>query len=465
MARVLWRLLKDSPIRRFQLILGPRRVGKTTVMYQTVQRLLEAGVEPRRLWWLRLDHPLLINTHLGMLLELIVDVTRCTEDRPAFLFLDELTYAKDWALWLKTAYDEKWPIQVVGTSSAVAAMKKEAAESGVGRWEEQYLGPYSFSEFLELEKIDVPTFRTFDSFSATIEAAFEGPQNLPSFDLERRRFMLTGGFPELLSLKSSGDEASDILRSQTILKSDAIERAIYKDIPQTAPIQDPVKLERLLYILAGQISGVFSPNTIAGELEMSARTVETYVNYLERAFLVFSVPNFSPKEETVQRRGKKMYFVDGAVRNAALLRGIAPLNDASEMGILTENLAAAHLISLARHAGVRLYHWRRSSYEVDLLYEEPGTPIAFEIGTSEKHTMRGLKQLVDSHPRYRGNCYFVYPGANLKKPTFTDPGSLPLDLFLLLVGQQSFHLLERRLRSEQIVNDPDYVQRSLFEEL
>src|ERR1051326_8085400 len=60
MARYLpGRLLKDEP-RRFQLILGPRRVGKTTLMYQAVKHLLDEGVRPTALWWLRMDHPLLM---------------------------------------------------------------------------------------------------------------------------------------------------------------------------------------------------------------------------------------------------------------------------------------------------------------------------------------------------------------------------------------------------------------------
>src|SRR6186997_1758438 len=52
-------LITDQP-RRYQLVLGPRRVGKSTAMYQTVRRLLRAGVPAKRLWWLRLDHPLLM---------------------------------------------------------------------------------------------------------------------------------------------------------------------------------------------------------------------------------------------------------------------------------------------------------------------------------------------------------------------------------------------------------------------
>jgi predicted AAA+ superfamily ATPase len=315
-----------------------------------------------------------------------------------------------------------------------------------------------------LANIATPAYKIEASLGETIERAIENGPPAPPLELERRKFVLTGGFPELLTRKSSGDEASDLLRSQSILKTDAIEKAIYKDIPQTVPIQDPVKLERLLYVIAGQIAGVFSPNNVAPDLEMSPRTVETYLSYLERAFLIFSLPNFSPSEETVQRRGKKVYFLDGAVRNAALLRGVAPLHDPAEMGLLIENLAAGHLLTLARHTGIRVYHWRRqNAAEVDLLYDHPETPLAFEVGSSATHTMRGCKALAEKHGKYRGNCYFVYPNAPVARPSFDSPGTLPLDMFLLLVGQQTMHAMERRVAPVAQSKTATQFQMSLFD--
>ena len=82
LAQRLWRrLLRDEP-RRHQLILGPRRVGKTTVLYQTVRRLLNAGgIEAQRLWWLRLDHPLLLQMDLGDLLRSVLSASAATTAR------------------------------------------------------------------------------------------------------------------------------------------------------------------------------------------------------------------------------------------------------------------------------------------------------------------------------------------------------------------------------------------------
>ncbi len=444
MAEILWQILLNPPLPRFQVILGPRRVGKTTVMYQTVKQLIAEGVPPKRLWWLRLDHPLLLELDLGNLVKWIINRSDATQKKPVFLFLDEITYAEKWDLWLKTFFDEKWPIRLVGTSSATAAIRQRGTESGVGRWEEQFLAPYLFTEFLSLVKSPCPV-SCKPSLSATLTKLIDVGYMPPGIVELRRRFAITGGFPELLLQEKQGDEASQLFRSQRILRTDAIEKAIYKDIPQAFQVLEPAKLERLLYSLAGQFTGIFSPATISNDLRLTEPTIDKYVRYFERAFLVFMLPTYAPSEETVQRRGRKLYFMDGAVRNAALLRGLAPLEDPREMGLLLENMAAAHLYSLAQQSGVRLYHWRQKGAEVDLVFDHPDEPLAFEVTNAEKHSEDGMRKLMERFPRFRGSCYLVSTNSAFERPTINDPGRIPFDMFLSAVGMQTQKALESRL--------------------
>jgi predicted AAA+ superfamily ATPase len=444
MAEVLWQLMLNPPLPRYQIILGPRRVGKTTVMYQTVRQMLAEGVEAKRLWWLRLDHPLLLDLQLGNLVQWIIHRANATAKSPAYLFLDEITYADKWDLWLKTFFDERWPIRLVGTSSATAAIRQRGTESGVGRWEEQFLAPYLFTEYLSLVE-DGSAFPCKKSLAATIEEMIDLEYLPPGITERRRRFTITGGFPELLLQKELGDEASQLFRSQRILRTDAIEKAIYKDIPQAFQVLEPAKLERLLYALAGQITGIFSPATIATDLSLTEPTIDKYVRYFERAFLVFMLPTYAPTEEAVQRRGRKLYFVDGAVRNAALLRGLAPLEDPAEMGLLIDNMAAAHLYSLCQQSGVRLYHWRHKGAEVDLVFDHPDEPLAFEITGSSKHHLKGLNEFQERFPKFRGACYLVSSNTVFERPTINSPGRIPFDMFLMAVGLQTQKALEKRI--------------------
>jgi predicted AAA+ superfamily ATPase len=401
------------------------------------------------LWFLRLDHPLLMEFPLDVLCRSAIESNAGTSERPTYLFLDEITYADKWDLWLKTFYDESWPVRIVGSSSSTAALRDRRLESGVGRWQQQYLAPYLFPEYLSLigRARPIPMGATLEQ---TITACVEAGTNVSGIAADRRRFLLTGGFPELL-IASGGegiDEASVLLQSQKTLRDDAVERAIYKDIPQAFGVDNPMLLERLLYTLAGQIGGVMSPTSICQNLGgLSAPTFDRYLSYLERAFLVFRLPNYSGSEASIQKRGRKLYFIDPAVRNAALQRGLAPLTDAAEMGLLIENMAASHLHALGEQSQVRLYYWRDKDDEIDLIYDHPESPLAFEIAGYGSHHRRGIASFIDRFPRFRGRCFLVSPDVIAKLPSQTRDGigSLPLDLFLLAVGNQAENSLSKRL--------------------
>ena len=478
LARVLWKRLVNNEPRRHQVILGPRRVGKTTVLYQTVRHLINNGVAPSRIWWLRLDHPLLMEGALGDLVRGVLHGSGANEQDPLFLMLDEIVYAEDWDLWLKTFHDESWPVRIAATSSSTTALRRQRHESGVGRWEEHHLMPCPLDEYLGLAGIpnvgavmlrdsDTQDSAAGETLDDTLAALPRGGS--PSALVETYRVMLmsVGGFPELLlrtlargPYSSDGGGTSDpfdfhdsavvenrILESQRVLRSDAVERAIYKDIPQAAGVDNPMMLERLLYVLAGQVTGVLSPTGIGQQLGIQQPTFDRYLSYLEQAYLVFTLTNYSGSESAVQRRGRKLYFVDSAVRNAALHRGLAPRNDPVEQGTLLENLVAATVNTLAAHAGVRLHHWRDGNSEVDLIYDDPQQPLAFEIASSPNHSLSGLEALVERNYRFHGHSYLVAPQAAVIHPAEDRRGigMLPLDTFLLAVGAQAHQAMLARL--------------------
>lgn len=424
---------------RYQLILGPRRVGKTTSMYQVVRALLEKGVSGHRLWWIRLDHPLLLDWPLGNLVKQIVEISDATDQAPAFLFLDELVYAKNWDLWLKTFYDQHYPVRVIATSSAAAALGT-GKESGVGRWEDRYLAPYSLTEYLRLAGVTVAPTGS-GSLASRFARAADGGIRANDFIQHRERLILTGGFPELLTLDRD-DLATTTLESQRILRSDAVERAIYKDIPQSYAIESPIQLERLLYTLAGRMSGILSPSNLCSDLGIAQPTFDRHLRYLEEAFLVFTLPNYSGSETKVQRRGRKLYFVDGAVRTAALQRGLVPLTEPVEMGFLVENMVASHLHAFSRLAGSRLFHWRDGPTEVDLVLDDPNGPLALEVSMSPSHDRRSILEFVKRHPRFSQGAYIVAPGAKGDPPGPHNSwvGSIDLDVALVVIGAMTDEL-------------------------
>lgn len=432
------RLVADDP-HRFHVLVGARRIGKTTVMTQVVAELLSRGVAPRRLMLLRLDHPLLLgdDAHLGVIRE----IRAAAAEGPLWLFLDEVTALPHWDRWLKSMFDERWNVRVVATSSATAALRAGRDESGVGRWEMHELGPWTLTEFASLERLaELPPGgpSAFDDLGAALDLA---PADAPALGAVALLLRDVGGFPER---SADPDLERRVHRTLRRLKDDAVDRVVYKDIPQSFPVSNPALLEKLLYVLAGQVAQLLSPQSLAQTLGVSQPTIDAYLSYLVHSHLIFTTTNWSPTEEARQRRGRKVYFRDPAVRNAALLRfgGFS----SEELGLLTENLVASHLYSLAALEGVRLAHWRDRQLEVDVVYDHPSRPLAVEVG-STSHERTGLRRLVERHPELRGRAWLVMRETPHRSAS-TSPdgiGTIALGPFLWAVARQIDRAVAARL--------------------
>ena len=323
---------------------------------------------------------------LSFIVKEAVKLAKATKERPLYLFLDELVYAEKWELWLKTFYDEHWPVNIIASSSATAALQR-GKESGVGRWEDFHLAPYLLTELLQLYNKDIkcPAYKKKPCLNDTIESLSQTLSHTQlNFEDERKLLISLGGFPEFLAGKKREKdtflwnikkeveknlseieklekrlqnkktkfikmnltdklheikkiekeiftvkeniglefqkEYMDIqfvkeddyfYKVQQKLRSDAIERAIYKDIPQSYRIDSPLTLERLLYVLAGQVTGLLSLKGIGQDIpQASMHTLDRYLNYLIQTYLVFTLSNYDSNERNVQRRQKKLYFVD-----------------------------------------------------------------------------------------------------------------------------------------------------------
>jgi predicted AAA+ superfamily ATPase len=106
---------------------------------------------------------------------------------------------------------------------------------------------------------------------------------------------------------------------------------------------------------------------------------------------------------------------------------------------------AGHLHALAQQTGVRLYYWRDGEDEIDLIYDHPSHPVAFEIASSPNHHRSGIVAFMDRFPRFKGRCYLIAPGAPSFAPGEIGIGTMPLDLLLLAIGNQTSHALFRKL--------------------
>lgn len=143
-----------------------------------------------------------------------MEAAAASESDPLYLMLDEIVYAQQWDLWLKTFYDDNWPVRIAATSSATAALRERRLESGVGRWSDRYLMPYLFSEFLEMTDTETQgDLDLGDSLADSLKLLRVGARSDARISELRHRFMLVGGFPDLLTraAEQPKDDSSSLL--------------------------------------------------------------------------------------------------------------------------------------------------------------------------------------------------------------------------------------------------------------
>ncbi len=144
-------LVRNRLVRRAVVMMGPRRVGKTVMIYHTVQELIRQGVPSKAICYFSVDHPI----YNGLSLEKFLQYYgQCCEvdykSAEIYAFFDEIQYLRDWEVHLKSAVDTYPNAKFVASGSAAAALRMKSHESGAGRFTNFLLPPLTFYEYLTL---------------------------------------------------------------------------------------------------------------------------------------------------------------------------------------------------------------------------------------------------------------------------------------------------------------------------
>ena len=129
----LMRLVRAIDVRRAVVVIGPRRVGKTVMLTQAIQSLIDSGVPGSHIMMAQMDVPLFSGQTLDSLVKVFVDIHRLRVDdaqQPLYIFFDEIQYLKDWEVHLKVLVDTYKGVRFVATGSAAAALRMKSRESG-----------------------------------------------------------------------------------------------------------------------------------------------------------------------------------------------------------------------------------------------------------------------------------------------------------------------------------------------
>jgi predicted AAA+ superfamily ATPase len=393
-------VLDNLPERRIQMIIGPRRVGKSTLMQQVIGRLLEDGTDAGRILFFSGDDPTLFSgeTFIGDIIETYASdllhepVSALT--RRVYIFIDEIHVIKGWQLWLKKYYDARYDIKFIVSGSSASHLFDSAIESLLGRTDTLRLMPLDFRQFCRFwaaYKNDgkvaefvsrLPERGVFLNPAAYYEAlsgnAFLWDGYKPYVNAALKEFLLLGGYPEYFS----GGSAA---LWQKRLAEDMVSQGLYRDIVSVYRIKSPDKLEKLLFFIAGNNGQDFNIKTVADTVGCDNETVNAYLHYLSQAYMTVALYNFSPNTGKSLRKNKALYVLDNGVANALLrLREL----DETATGHIAESVCARNALAACEDNLWSLYYWREKGAEVDLVIDRKTdiVPVEVKYTSSRKPT-------------------------------------------------------------------------------
>ena len=362
--------LNEKDIRRLVVLTGTRRVGKTTIQYQMIETLLRAGVAPQKIVFISMDHPMLKLSQFQDVLECYHENIYAEQD--VYYFFDEVQYAQDWDRWLKTIYDTQPDTRVVATGSASPALTKGSRESGAGRWTVIQVPTMSFYEYCELLNIDRPDIPEDLKITSLInKSQIERTQIMMQLSKVQNHFMRylqVGGFPELAL-------ADNDIMAQQIMREDVVDKVLKRDLPSLYNIRNATELERIFLYLCNVSSEIVSIDAITKELNgVSRTTVESYIQYLESANLIYLSWPVDMAGKKVLKARPKIYIADAAIRNAVLMDE-SVLSDAVEMGKIVETAVYKHIAAFYYQIATSVGYFRggKKNKEIDVVVDYPNT--------------------------------------------------------------------------------------------
>lgn len=353
--RIIEQLIKNDFGRgKIIVLLGARQVGKTTLFDSVVSgssnvlRLNCDNYDDRS------DLENKTSTELRQLM-----------GNHEVVIIDEAQRAKNIGLSLKILADLKLPMQILVTGSSSLTLANEINEPATGRLIEYNLFPLSLVELMQ--------------------------QTSPREEkrlLEQR--MIYGLYPEVVT--TPGD-------AKRILVNLA-NNYLYRDLLEYRGVKKPEVLQKLVRALALQIGSEVSYNELSRTVGVDKATVESYIDLLEKCFVVFRLPAYSSNLRSEIKRGRKIYFYDNGIRNA-LLSNFAPLELRDDVGMLWENMMVSERIKRNSYSRsyAQMYFWRtQQQQEVDLIEEQDGRLTAFEFKWNTKKKAKLPKTFIDNYP-------------------------------------------------------------------
>ena len=319
--------VNEWSIKRALVLMGPRRVGKTVMLFHCIDKLLEEGVNPQKIFFIGIDNPIYVNLGLEDILALCKKSLARNDLDNSYVFFDEIQYLKDWERHLKVLVDSYPETKFIVSGSAAAALKWHSTESGAGRFTDFLLPPLTFQEYIHLKKLDHLIYNGEIQYGNK-KVQYCLAHDIKELNKEFINYLNFGGYPEVgLSEKIQSDMGRYV-------KNDIVDKVLLRDLPSLYGIKDVQELNRFFTYIAYNSGNEFSYETMSKESGIQKDTLKKYLEYLESAFLIKVLNKVGINAKRLKRiTSFKVYLTNPSLRTALF----SPISETDkEMGNMVE---------------------------------------------------------------------------------------------------------------------------------
>lgn len=317
--------VSNTEINRALVLMGPRRVGKTVMMFHSIEKLIEEGVKPQNIFFVGIDNPIYLHLSLEDILLLAKKALNLDSIENCYVFFDEIQYLKDWERHLKVLVDFYPSTKFIVSGSAAAALRLQSTESGAGRFTDFMLPPLTFHEYIHLKNLDSLMQYSFIKYGDK-EIPFYTTNNQKELNKEFLDYLNFGGYPEVVfSEKIQNDMGRYV-------KNDIVDKVLLRDIPSLYGIKDVQELNSFFTYLAYNTANEFSYEKLAKDSGISKDIIKRYLEYLESAFLIKVIHKIDDNAKKFKRIVNfKVYLTNPSLRTALFSPIMATDNEAGNM--------------------------------------------------------------------------------------------------------------------------------------
>lgn len=349
----------ERDINRALVLMGPRRVGKTVMLFHCIEELMNGGTNPQKLFFIGIDNPIYVNLSLEDILTLCKESLNLRNLEGCFVFFDEIQYLKDWERHLKVLVDSYPETKFIVSGSAAAALRWHSTESGAGRFTDFLLPPLTFQEYIHLKNLEHLIYAGEINYGGK-KIAYRLAHDVKELNKEFVHYLNFGGYPEVvLSDKIQGDMGRYV-------KNDIVDKVLLRDLPSLYGIKDVQELNRFFTYIAYNTGNEFSYETMSRESGIQKDTLKKYLEYLEAAFLIKVLNKVGVNAKRLKRvTSFKVYLTNPSLRTALF----SPITETDkEMGNMVETAVLSQWMH-RENLDLTYARWKdgRKEGEVDLV--------------------------------------------------------------------------------------------------